>query len=102
MRSSFPGGRKNVQKSASYNFSLIESSPKKRRIIFKHDIDTNKRRKLILDPPQENKPPEADLSEIREVVNDLINNVDKLLQDDLDEVDSSTTELQGKENDLEG
>ena len=52
-------------------------SPKKRRIIFKHDIDTNKRRKLIFDPPEENKPPEVDLSEIREVVNDLVNNVDK-------------------------
>jgi len=77
-------------------------SPKKRRIIFKHDIDTNKRRKLIFDPPEENKPPEVDLSEIREVVNDLVDNVDKLLQDDLDVVDSSTTELQVKENDFEG
>ena len=77
-------------------------SPKKRRIIFKHDIDTNKRRKLIFDPPEENKPPEVDLSEIREVVNDLVNNVDKLLQDDLGVVDSSTTELHGKENDFEG
>ena len=36
-------------------------SPKKRRIIFKHDIDTNKRRKLIFDPPEENKLPEVDL-----------------------------------------
>ena len=43
-------------------------SPKKRRIIFKHDIDTNKWRKLIFDPPEENKPPEVDLCEIREVV----------------------------------
>ena len=78
-------------------------SPKKRRIIFKHDIDRNKRRKLIFDPPEENKPPEVDLPEIREVVNDLVNNVNKLLQDDLvDMVDSSTTELQGKENDFEG
>ena len=77
-------------------------SPKKRRIIFKHDIDTNKRRKLIFDPPEENKPPEVDLSEIRKVVNDLVNNVDKLLQDDLDVVDSSTTELQVKEGDFEG
>ncbi|XP_068757544.1 uncharacterized protein [Montipora capricornis] len=78
-------------------------SPKKRRLIFKHDIDTNKRRKLIFDPPEENKPPEVDLSEIREVVNDLVSNVDKLLQDDLvDVVDSSTTELQGKEDDFEG
>ena len=81
---------------------VLIKSPKKRRIIFKHDIDTNKRRKLIFDPPEENKPPEVDLSEIREVVNDLVNNVDKLLQDDLDVVDSSTTELQGKENDFEG
>ena len=71
-------------------------SPEKRRIIFKHDIDTNKRRKLI-DPPEENKPPEVDLSEIREVVNDLASNVDKLLQDDpVDLVDCSTTALQGK------
>ena len=53
-------------------------------------------------PPEENKPPEVDLSEIREVVNDLVNNVDKLFQDDLDVVDSSTTELHGKENDFEG
>jgi len=82
---------------------LSLKSPKKRRIIFKHDIDTNKRRNLIFDPPEENKPPEVDLSEIREVVNDLVNNVDKLLQDDLvDVVDSSTPELQGKENDFEG
>ena len=37
------------------------------------------------------------------MVNDLISNVDKLLQDDLvDVVESSTTELQGKENDFEG
>ena len=36
------------------------------------------------------------------MVNVLVNNVDKLLQDDLDVVDSSTTELQGKENDFEG
>ena len=68
------------------------TSPKKRRIIFKHDIDTNKRKKLIFDPPEENKPLEVDLPEVREVVNDLVNNVDKLLQDDLvDVVDSSTT-----------
>ncbi|KAK2559396.1 hypothetical protein P5673_018018 [Acropora cervicornis] len=80
----------------------IGESPKKRRIIFKHDIDTNKRRKLIFDPPEENKPPEVDLSEITEVVNDLVNNVDKLLQDDLDVVDSCTTELQEKENNFEG
>ena len=87
---------------SSFPWSSLKS-PKKRRIIFKHDIDTNKRRKLIFDPPEENKPPEVDLLEIREVVNDLFNNVDKLLQDDLvDVVDSSTTELQGKENDFEG
>ena len=36
------------------------------------------------------------------MVNVLVNNVDKLLQDDLDVVDSSTTEVQGKENDFEG
>ena len=37
------------------------------------------------------------------MVNDLVSNVDKLLQDDLvDVVDSSTTELQGKDNDFEG
>ena len=78
-------------------------SPKKRRVIFKHDINTNKRRKLIFDPSVENKPPEVDLSEIREVVNELDNNVDKLLQDDLvDVVHSSATELQGKQNDFEG
>ena len=64
-------------------------SPKKQRIIFKHDINTNERRKLIFDPPEENKPPEVDLSEIRKVVNDLVNNVDKLLQDDLHVVDST-------------
>ena len=77
-------------------------SPKEWRIIFKHDIDTNKRRKLIFDPPEENKPSEVDLSEIREVVNELVNNVGQLLKDDLDAFDCSTTELQGKENDFEG
>ena len=36
------------------------------------------------------------------MVNDLVNNDDKLLQDDLDVVYSSTAELQWKENDFEG
>ena len=36
------------------------------------------------------------------MVNDLVNNDGKLLQDDLDVVYSSTAELQGKENDFEG
>ena len=72
---------------------LSLKSPKKQRVIFKRDIDTNKRRKLIFNPPEENKPPEVDLSEIREVVNNLVNNVDKLLQDDLECSDQIATQF---------